>query len=74
MPRLFSYTIPSDDGAAPNPFHGQCTLAICKPSIRRVAKKDDWIAGLGSKMPGAEIRGTLGLCHESGGGRLDGRL
>lgn len=49
MPRLFSYTIPSDDGAAPNPFHGQCTLAICKPSIRRAAKKDDWIAGLGSK-------------------------
>ena len=44
-PRLFSYTIPIDDGAAPNPFHGMCTLAICKPGIRRVAKKGDWIAG-----------------------------
>ena len=49
MPQLFTYTIPVDDGAAPNPFRGICTLAICKPGIRRVAKKGDWVAGLGSK-------------------------
>lgn len=49
MFRLFSYTIPVDDGAAPNPFQGMCSLAICKPGIRRVAKRDDWVAGLGSK-------------------------
>jgi hypothetical protein len=49
MPRLFSYTIPIDDGAAPNPFRGMISLAICKPGIRRVAKERDWIAGLGSK-------------------------
>jgi hypothetical protein len=49
MPRLFTYTIPFDDGAAPNPFRGMCSLAICKPGIRRTAKKDDWVAGLGSK-------------------------
>ena len=49
MARLFTYTIPVDDGSAPNPFRGMCSLAICKPSIRRVAKKDDWVAGLGSK-------------------------
>jgi len=49
MPRLFSYTIPIDDGSAPNPFRGMCSLAICKPGIRRVAKKGDWVAGLGSK-------------------------
>jgi len=49
MPQLFTYTIPVDDGAAPNPFHGFCTLAICKPAIRRVAECDDWIVGLGSK-------------------------
>jgi hypothetical protein len=49
MPRLFTYTIPIDDGAAPNPFRGMCSLAICKPGIRRVAKKGDWVAGLGSK-------------------------
>jgi hypothetical protein len=48
MPRLFTYTIPIDDGAAPNPFDGMCSLAICKPSIRRVAEVGDWVAGLGS--------------------------
>jgi Nucleotide modification associated domain 2 len=48
MPRLFSYTIAVDDGAAPNPFHGICTLAICKPTIRRVAEKGDWVAATGS--------------------------
>lgn len=47
-PRLFTYTIPVDDGAAPNPFFGMCSLAICKPGIRRVAKPGDWVAGLGS--------------------------
>jgi hypothetical protein len=26
--RLFTYTIPIDDGAAPNPFRGMCSLAI----------------------------------------------
>lgn len=46
--RLFSYCIPVDDGAAPNPFWGICTLAICKPVIRRVANVGDWIAGVGS--------------------------
>jgi hypothetical protein len=45
---LFSYTVRSDDGAAPNPFGGMCTLAICKPGIRRAAQVGDWIAGLGS--------------------------
>lgn len=48
MPRLFSYTIPFDDGAAPNPFRGICTLAICKPDIRLAAAIGDWVVGLGS--------------------------
>jgi hypothetical protein len=47
--RLFSYCIPVDDGAAPNPFWGVCTLAICKPKIRRVANIGDWVVGVGSK-------------------------
>lgn len=60
MPRLFSYTIPIDDGAAPNPFHGICTLAICKPTIRRVAQIDDWVAGLGSRnAPSGDLSGRL---------------
>jgi hypothetical protein len=48
-PRLFTYTICIDDGAAPNPFRGMCSLAICRPGIRGVAKPGDWVAGLGSR-------------------------
>ena len=60
MSRLFTYTIPVDDGAAPNPFGGMCSLAICKPGIRRVAEKGDWVAGLGSKRaPGGDRSGHL---------------
>ena len=48
MARLFSYCIPIDDGAAPNPYWGYCTLVICKPKIRSVAGPGDWIVGTGS--------------------------
>jgi len=48
-PTLYSYCIPYDDGAAPNPYWGICTLVICKPVIRRVAQEGDWIVGTGSK-------------------------
>ncbi len=48
MSTLFSYCIPYDDGAAPNPYWGICTLVICKPVIRRTAKVGDWIVGTGS--------------------------
>jgi hypothetical protein len=59
-PRLFTYTIPVDDGAAPNPFCGMCSLAICKPGIRKVAQNDDWVAGLGSKnAPSGDLSGHL---------------
>jgi hypothetical protein len=46
--RLYTYCLRWDDGAAPNPFWGICTLAICKPAIRRTAKVGDWVVGLGS--------------------------
>ncbi|MBN3876444.1 MULTISPECIES: hypothetical protein [unclassified Nostoc] len=46
--RLFSYCLRYDDGAAPNPFWELCTLAICKPVIRRAANIGDWVVGLGS--------------------------
>lgn len=60
MPRLFTYTIPVDDGAAPNPFYGMCSLAICKPGIRRVARPDDWVVGFGSKnAPSGDLSGRL---------------
>jgi len=46
--KLYSYCLRYDDGAAPNPFWGICTLVICKPVIRRSAQVGDWIVGLGS--------------------------
>lgn len=54
LPKLFSYCIPVDDGAAPNPFWGVCTLNICKPTIRRTAEVGDWILGTGSRQFGFE--------------------
>lgn len=60
MASLYSYTIPIDDGAAPNPFGGMCTLAICKPVIRRTAEKSDWIVGLGSRQaPSGDLSGRV---------------
>ncbi len=49
---LYSYCIPVDDGAAPNPYWGICTLAICKPVIRRNAQVGDWVVGTGSTGKG----------------------
>lgn len=49
MGKIYSYVLRYDDGAAPNPFWGMCTLTICKPSIRRTAQVGDWVVGLGSK-------------------------
>jgi hypothetical protein len=43
--RIYRYILPYDGGTAPNPFDGVCTLAICKPAIRRTAAIGDWIMG-----------------------------
>lgn len=51
--RLFTYKVAFDAGNAPNPFGNVCTLAICKPAIRRVADVGDIIVGL---APGHEGR------------------
>jgi hypothetical protein len=53
--RLFTYKVAHDGGSAPNPFHGLCTLAICKPAIRRVATEGDVIVGLGCGKDEARI-------------------
>ena len=42
----FLYVVTRDFGFAPNPFHGFCTLACCKPRIRSVAQIGDWIFGV----------------------------
>jgi hypothetical protein len=51
---IYSYVIEHDLGFAPNPFHGVCTLACCKPKIRKHAKKGDYILGTGSVKPGLQ--------------------
>jgi hypothetical protein len=50
--RLYSYIVARDYGFAPNPFFGACTLATCKPEIRRTANVGDWIIGTGAKRYG----------------------
>lgn len=45
MIKYYSYVMPRDYGFAPNPFGSDCTLATCKPRIRKAAKIDDWIFG-----------------------------
>jgi hypothetical protein len=60
MPRLYSYTMAHDDGTAPNPFRGLCTLAICKPKIRLKATLGDWVVGLGSvNAPSGDLGGRM---------------
>jgi len=48
---MYSYVLDHDYGLAPNPFGEFCTLAVCKPRIRRSnnLKIGDWIIGTGSK-------------------------
>lgn len=57
---LYAYAITRDFGFAPNPFHGLCTLATCKPGIRKSAKVGDWIMGIGgSSLPSVKRRCIL---------------
>lgn len=50
--RLYTYKVQHDGGSAPNPYNGVCTLAICKPAIRRTAKPGDVVVGFGCKSNG----------------------
>ena len=44
--KVCSYTMTSDTGFAPNPFHGYCTLAACTPNhMGAKLVNGDWIAG-----------------------------
>ena len=56
--KVNSYVISRDYGFAPNPFHGFCTLATCKPDIRKSAKVGDWIMGVG----GSSLRSVKRRC------------
>jgi hypothetical protein len=57
--KLYSYIVARDYGFAPNPFHGICTLATCKPSIRASAQVGDWIVGTGSGAARYRLAGHL---------------
>lgn len=57
MGSVYMYVVARDFGFAPNPFHGFCTLATCKPAIRSTAQVDDWIIGMG----GADLN-AVGRC------------
>jgi len=56
MPSVYLYVVDRDFGFAPNPFHGYCTLATCKPVIRRTSEIGDWIIGMGGARLGATGR------------------
>ena len=48
--KLYSYKVVSDNGyAAPNPSGGICTLAYCKPGLRRSAQPGDYVIGLAGR-------------------------
>lgn len=53
MTKLFSYVVTRDYGFAPNPFHSYCTLATCKPQIRKHANVGDWVVGTTSVAIGS---------------------
>lgn len=56
MSKAYVYVVDRDFGFAPNPYHGFCTLATCKPGIRKKAKVDDWVIGIGGSRLGATGR------------------
>jgi hypothetical protein len=54
--QLFSYVVARDYGFAPNPFMNVCTLATCKPKIRKRVQIGDWVVGTGTAQRGRSGR------------------
>lgn len=46
--KILTYVVFYDIGFAPNPYFGYCTLATCKPIIRKSAEIGDWVMGTAS--------------------------
>jgi Nucleotide modification associated domain 2 len=63
-PKLYSYVVEHDNGHAPNPYFGVCTLCRCKfrdgprkpKNVVELAEQGDWIVGTG----GANARKSAG--------------
>jgi hypothetical protein len=54
--RLCSYVVVDDEGFAPNPFGGYCTLAACTPNHQGVnLREDDWLLGNSSARTGNKL-------------------
>lgn len=49
---LRSYVVTTDTGFAPNVSGGYCTLATCKPRVRKHAQIGDWVLGTPKKADG----------------------
>lgn len=56
---IYSYVVTRDYGFAPNPFFGYCTLATCKPKIRKSAQVGDWVVGIGSSAQNSKFKNKL---------------
>jgi len=59
---VFVYVVARDFGFAPNPFHGVCSLACCKPRIRSVAQVGDWVFGLAGSELAKPGHCVFGMC------------
>lgn len=53
--KIYTYIVQNFTGFAPNYSHGCCTLATCKPAIRRTSSIGDIIVGINSKKNGHKI-------------------
>ncbi|MEL0658673.1 hypothetical protein V6255_05910 [Psychromonas arctica] len=62
---LFIYSVTRDLGFAPNPFHGFCTLATCKPDVRKKAMVGDWVMGIGGSTMKHQKRKCIFLMEVS---------
>lgn len=61
--KLFSYVVDHDNGFAPNPYYGICTLAHCKwkgkNNVVELAEVGNWIVGTGGKGKKSAGHGKL---------------
>jgi Nucleotide modification associated domain 2 len=60
--KLSAYIVSVDSGFSPNPFGQSCTLACCKPTIRRNAEEGDIVVGCGSVRCGLSGRLIYAMC------------
>ena len=60
---LYVYVMTKDDGSAPNPFHGVCTLGLCMPMTRSAAQAGDYVVGLAGKCLREEVGGDWRIIY-----------